>query len=130
MRNKRSQRGESKVGCTISFLVLAILIAVALKLVPVLFSNNDFLNSVENIAGRAGVLPQATIEAQIRQKIKELEIPEALAPGAVVITKVGDNMAGTCTVRVKYTRKIDFYGVFTLSLETDKTKSIPYVDAR
>lgn len=130
MRNKAHQRGESKVGCTITILVLAILGAAAFQVVPVLFSNNEFLSAAEEYAGRAAIIPQATIEAQIIQKAKELGIREALAPGAVIVTKSGDNMAGTCTVRVKYTRKIDFYGVFTFPLETDKTKSVPYMDAR
>jgi len=130
MRNKISQRGEGKVGCIVTLLVVAILGAIAFQAVPVLFSNNEFLSAVEEYAGRAAIIPQGTIEAQISQKARELGIHEALVPGAVIVTKSGDNMAGTCTVRIKYTRKIDFYGVFTFPLETDKTKSVPYVDAR
>jgi hypothetical protein len=130
MRRRESQRGESKVGCTISLLIFVILVAAAFQIVPVLFSNNDFLNSVESIAGRGAIIPQATIEAQIREKARELKIPEALTPGAIVVSKVGDNMNGTCTVRIKYTRKIDFYGVFSFPLETDKEKSFPYMNAQ
>lgn len=130
MQNPTRQRGEGKIGCIVSLLIMAVLTAIALQVVPVLFANNDFLSSVENIAGRAAIIPQATIEAQIKQKARELGIPEALAPGAVIVSKAGDNLSGTCTVRVKYTRKIDFYGVFSYPLETDKTKIIPYMDAR
>lgn len=130
MLNRKRQRGEGKIGCIVTLLVLVILGAAAFQVVPVLFSNNDFLSSVENIAGRAAIIPQATIEAQINQKARELNIPEALAPGAIVVTKSGDHQMGTCTVRLKYTRKIDFYGVFTYPLETDKVKNIPYMDAR
>ena len=130
MRNGVQQRGEGKIGCIISLLVLTIVGAAAFQVVPILFSNNDFLSSVENIAGRAAIIPQATIEAQIKQKARELNLPEALAPGAIVVTKSGDNQSGTCVVRIKYTQKIDFYGIFTFPLETDKTKAVPYMDAR
>jgi hypothetical protein len=129
MRSKSSQRGESKIGCTISLLVFVILVAAAFRIVPVLFSNNEFFNAIESIAGRGAVIPQATIEAQIREKARDLKIPEALVPGAITVAKVGDNQNGTCTVRVKYTRKIDFYGVFAFPLETDKQQSFPYMNA-
>jgi len=130
MINNRNQRGEGKIGCIVTLLILSVAGAAAFQFVPVLFSNNDFLNSVENIAGRAGILSQSTIEAQINQKARELGIPEAIAPGAVMVTKVGDNQQGTCTVRINYTRKIDFYGFFTYPLKTEKVKAVPYMDAR
>ncbi|MDP2876119.1 MAG: hypothetical protein Q8O00_08050 [Holophaga sp.] len=130
MRNTLNQRGEGKVGCIVSLLVLAILGAVGIKAIPVLYSNNELSSAVDDVAARAGILPQATIELQLRQKIKELDIPEALAPGAVVVKKSGDAMAGTCTVHVNYTRKIDFFGLYTYPLTTNTTKSIPFVDAR
>ncbi len=130
MINHRQQRGEGKIGCIVTLLVLSIAGAAAFQVVPVLFSNNDFLNSVENIAGRAGILPQATIEAQLAQKASELNIPEALVPGAIMVTKTGDKQQGTCTVQLSYTRKIDFYGIFTYPMKTEKVKTVPYMDAR
>ncbi len=130
MRNAQQQRGEGKIGCIVTLLVIALLGAVGFKAVPVYFSNNEFLTAVENVVGRAGILPQATIEAQINQQAREQNIPEALAPGAIVVTKVGDGQAGSCTVRINYTRKIDFYGVFTYPLVTEKTQVVPYMDAR
>lgn len=130
MSNHNGQRGEGKIGCIVSLLVVALLVAAAFQVVPVLFSNNDFVSAAENIAGRAAINPQATIEVQIRNKAKEIGIPEALVPGAVVVTKTGDNSSGNCTVRIRYTRKIDFYGIYTYPLETNVTKSIPYMDAR
>ena len=130
MRNDKSQRGEGKIGCIITLLVLAIIGAAAIKVVPVYFANNEFLSAVENIAGRAAILPLPTIQAQIRGEAQRLGITEALAPEAIQITKTGDRMAGTCTVRVKYTRQIEFYGIFTYPFETDQVKAIPIVDAR
>jgi len=130
MRNDRHQRGEGKIGCIITVLVISIVGAAAFQAVPVLYSNNEFSNSVENLAGRAAIIPLPTIEAQIRQKAQELGITEALAPGAIVLNKIQGGQFGTCTVRVRYTRKIDFYGVFTYPLETNLDKSISIVDAR
>lgn len=130
MNNPQQQRGEGKVGCIVSLLVLSIVIAAAFQFVPVLFSNNDFISSIESIAGRAAIIPQASLEAQINEKARDLKIPEALAPGAVVVTKSGDNLQGTCNVRIKYTRKVDFYGIFTFPYETDKVISVPYMNAR
>lgn len=130
MQIHNTQRGEGKIGCVVSILVFALCIAIAIKVVPVLFSNNDFSSSIDNIAARAGILPQPTIELQLRDKARELGIPEALAPGALVVTKAGDHMQGTCTVRVQYTRKIDFYGMYSYPLETKVTKNVLYMDAR
>ncbi|MBK8792627.1 MAG: hypothetical protein IPN59_05620 [Holophaga sp.] len=130
MRNRNTQRGEGKVGCIVSILIFGLLIAAAIRVVPILFSNNDFTNSIDNIAARAGILPQATIELQLREKARELGIPEALAAGAIVVTKAGDHMQGTCTVKVRYTRKIDFYGLYAYPLETNTTRNVLYMDAR
>jgi len=126
----RQQRGEGKIGCIVTLLVLSIAGAAAYQFLPVLFSNNDFLNSVESIAGRAAIIPLPGIEAQINQKARELNIPEALAPGAVVVTKSGDNFQGTCTVRLNYTRNINFYGIFSFPYKTETVKSVPIMDAR
>ncbi len=130
MTEDRQQRGEGKIGCIVSLLILSVAVAAAIKVVPVLFSNNDFLNSVESIAGRAAIIPQANIEAQINQKARELNIPEALAPGAIVVSKTGDNFQGTCVVRLNYTRNIDLYGVFSFPYKTETVKTVPIMDAR
>lgn len=130
MHPSRSQRGEGKIGCIISLLVLAVLVAVAYKAVPVYYAQNEFQTAVENISTRAGILPLPTIEAQIRDKAKELGIMEALDPGAITVTKSGDPSRGTCTVRLHYTRKIDFYGVYTYAYVTDSTRNTPFMDVR
>jgi len=130
MTKDRQQRGEGKIGCIVSLLILSVAVAAAIKVVPVLFSNNDFLNSVESIAGRAAIIPQANIEAQINQKARELNIPEALAPGAIVVSKTGDNFQGTCVVRLNYTRNIDLYGIFSFPYKTETVKTVPIMDAR
>ncbi len=130
MTKDRQQRGEGKIGCIVSLLILSVAVAAGMKVVPVLFSNNDFLNSVETIAGRAAIIPLPNIEAQINQKARELNIPEALAPGAIVVTKTGDGFQGTCIVRLNYTRNIDLYGLFSYPYKTETVKTVPIMDAR
>ena len=125
-----SERGEGKIGCFISLIVMALAIALALKIVPVFFSNSGLVGAAEDLGSRAGILPVASLEQQLRSKAVELEIPEALAKGAMTFSVLGDKSAGTCVVRLRFTRKVDLYGVYTLEIPVDKTISRPYMDAR
>ena len=128
--NRRNERGEGKIGCVVSLLVLIIVGAVALKIVPVLYANNSLVNAAEDLGSRAGIMPVATLEQQLRAKAAELEIPEALVKGGITFTILGDHNAGTCIVKLKYTQKLDLYGAYTLPITTDKTISRPYMDVR
>lgn len=128
-RSLSSQRGEGKIGCIVSLLVLIILGAVAFKVVPVFFSNQEFVRSAEEIAGRAAVLSQDNIALQIRNRAQELGIPEALEPGAVTVVKSGAGQ-GTCRLTLNYKRKVDLFGVTTLDIKTEREKSIPFADYR
>ncbi|WP_306598080.1 hypothetical protein [Geothrix sp. 21YS21S-2] len=128
--NRRNERGEGKIGCIVSLLVLIIVGAVALKVVPVLYANNSLVNAAEDLGSRAGIMPAAALEQQLRAKAAELEIPEALAKGCITFTVLGDHNAGTCVIKLKYTQKLDLYGAYTLPISTDKTISRPYMDAR
>lgn len=121
----RSQRGEGKLGCILSLLVLGTLVAILMKAGPVYYSNWELTDACDFIATEASRLPAEQVEANVRSKAKELEIPEAMKQGAITVTKTGGDQ-GTCTIRLKYTRKIDLYGVFTWPVETDKriTKTI------
>lgn len=128
--NRRNERGEGKIGCVVSLLVLIIVGAVALKIVPVLYANNSLVNAAEDLGSRAGIMSVATLEQQLRAKAAELEIPEALAKGGITFTILGDRSAGTCIIKLKYTQKLDLYGAYTLPIATDKTISRPYMDVR
>lgn len=131
MSRIRTQRGEGKIGCIVSLLVLILFGATAIKVVPVYYSNNELLKSAEEIATRAAVLTQENIEAQIKAKARDLEIPEALAPGAIHVRRTAaSGIEGSCTVRIEYTRKIDLYGVTSLEINTSKQKVVPYMDVR
>jgi len=125
-----SERGEGKIGCFISLLVLLLAAAVAFKIVPVMFADSSLVSTAEDLGSRAGVLSVGSLEQQLRAKAVELEIPEALPKGAMSFTVMGDRSSGTCVVRLNFKRKIDFYGMYTFDLDVDKTISRPYMDAR
>ncbi len=126
---RNRQRGEGKLGCIVSLLIFVTLVAAAWQLIPVYYSNNGLVNGCESVAARAVTLSQDNIQLQIRDKARELGIQEAMEPGAIVVTKVGGTESGTCTVKLNYTRKVDFYGVYSYDLKTEKTLVIPYLDA-
>jgi hypothetical protein len=124
------ERGEGKIGCILSLLVLAGGIAVGLKVVPVLYSNNALEEYAADVATKASIFPVPALELQLRDKAKELEIPEALAEGAMTISASGTQQVGTCTVKLTYSRKVDLYGVYPLTFETRKVITKGYMDVR
>jgi hypothetical protein len=123
------QRGEGKIGCIVTLLVFSLILAASFKLVPVYWNNNEFKSAAKDIASRASVMAPPAIELQIKAKAKELNIPEALAPGAISIAKIGDGTQGDCKVTLRYSQKIDFYGLLEYNLETDTVLSTPYLNA-
>ena len=127
---RSSERGEGKIGCFVSLIVLIIAAGLGFKIVPVFFSNNALVTTAEDLGSRAGIMPTASLEAQLRSRAVELEIPEALAKGAMTFHLLGDKNSGTCIVKLHFTRKIDLYGAYTLPIDMDKTISRPYMDAR
>jgi hypothetical protein len=125
----RRQRGEGKVGCVVTLFVLAIAIAAAAKAVPVYWNNSQLKDAAKDLASRASVMSVPLLETQLKNKAKELEIPEALAPGAISIRKSGDTNQGNCSVTLKYSQKIDFYGIAEYVVVTDVTVTSPYIFA-
>ncbi len=124
-RNPKAQRGEGKIGCIVSLVVLVILGGIAAKIVPYWWAVDQLISSADELASRAGVLNDATLAAQLKTKAGELELNEALKPGAIGISKLGDS-SGTCTITLKFKRDIDFYGVTSYTWVTDKRIAKPY----
>ena len=120
------QRGEGKTGCIVTMLVLGLLGAVAYKVIPVYYGNSELIDACEFIASDASKRPLEIIDREIRAKAKELGVFEALTDkNAIRITKTGGENGGTCTIVLRYKRTIDFYGVYTWTLETDKRITKP-----
>lgn len=127
--SSRRQRGEGKIGCIVSLVVLVSVGAVALKVVPILWSDNELKDAAKDIASRASVLPVLTIETQLKAKARELEIREALAPGAIQISKVGTSVEGNCTIALTYKRKVDLYGIYQWEDNVQLSVTSPYLNA-
>jgi hypothetical protein len=122
----RQQRGEGKIGCIISVLVLGTLIAAAIKAVPVYYGNSELVDACDFIASGASKKPIETLEREVKDKARELGVIEALTDkGAIRITKTGGGETGMCTITLHYKRTIDFYGAYKLTLQTDKRISKP-----
>ena len=123
----RRQRGEGKVGCIVSLLVLVIAVAVAIKAVPIYWSDNQLKDAAKDLATRASSMPTEAITLQLRAKAKDLDIAEAVAPGAIIAVKSSTSLQGTCTIQLRYKRDIDLYGAYTWSVIVDTTVSAPYM---
>src|ERR1035437_776484 len=122
----RRQRGEGKLGCIFSLLVVGALGAVAYKAVPVYYGNSELIDACGFIASGATSKPVETIEREVKDKAKELMVVEVLTQkGAIRVTKTSNGEAGTCTITLHYKRVIDFYGVYQWTLVTDSTTSKP-----
>jgi hypothetical protein len=121
-----SQRGEGKIGCIISLLVLGVLGAAAVKAVPVYYGNSELVDACDLIASGASKKPLETIEREVKEKARELGVIEALTEkGAIRISKTGAGDTGTCTITLRYKRTIDFYGAYKWTLVTDKRITKP-----
>jgi hypothetical protein len=127
---RMKERGEGKIGCVVTFLVLVAAGALAYKLVPVFYTNMALQDFGNDLTTRAGVMGVNDLTVQLRAKARELQIPEALAKGAMSLTVNGSNSAGVCTVQFHYSRQVDLYGFYTLTIDTDKTITNQYMDVR
>ena len=122
----RNQRGEGKLGCFISVLILGVVGAVAYKAVPVYYGNSELIDACDFIASGASKKPIETIEREVKDKAKELGVVEILmTKNAVRVTKTSNGEAGICTITLHYSRTIDFFGAYKWTLVTDKRISKP-----
>lgn len=126
------QRGEGKVGCFLTLLVLGVIAAVALQVVPVYYSNSNLEDACTFIATSASRVPLELVEKQVRDKARDLGMQDVLAQkGAISVSKVGgssDGGPGTCTIRLHYKRTVNLYGLYQFDIETDKTISQPILE--
>ena len=117
------QAGEGKVGCFGTLAVVGILVAAAIKFLPVYYSNTELVKACnDDIAPMASRATEEEVMAQVRAKAKELEIPEALKAGAITarIVQSGSDTPGNVHIGLRYTRTIDFYGVYSYDYVTDE----------
>jgi len=123
----RAQRGGSKIGCMVNLILVGILAAIGIKVFLVYYSNNQLADAAGDIASRATNLDQNTIRAQILDKAGEYKITQALAPGAVTVSRVTSKDGGMCTVKISYEREINMYGLATIKISTNKEIAKPFL---
>jgi len=123
----RAKLGGSKIGCMLNFLLIGVIAAIGVKVFPVYHSNNQLAEAAGEIASRAANLNQDTIKAQIMEKAREFNITQALAPGAVTVSRVSSKDGGMCTVRIRYEREINIYGFAAIKLSTNKEIAKPFM---
>jgi hypothetical protein len=125
----RHQRGEGKIGCFVSLLVLGVVGAAAYKAVPIYYGNSELIDACDFIASGASRKPLELVEKEVKDKARELGIFEALADkNAIRVTKTGNGETGFCTIALHYRRTIDFYGAYKWTLVTDKRISKPILE--
>ncbi len=134
-RFRTRQAGEGKVGCIVTVLILLIAIGVAIKAGPIYYSNNELVNAISNDIGPSASRARsdmpadelaAQVTTQIRAKAKELEVPEALKPGAIAVTvsQGSSDVPGNVHVVLRYKRTADFYGIYSYDFDTDQTINV------
>lgn len=117
---KQSQRGEGKLGCILTLLVVGAMVAVAFKIGPVYYGNMELADAADFKATMGSRVPAEQVESEMRSKAKELGVLEALKPGGIKVTKTSSGDSGTCTITLKYTCKVDLYGFTTVDIKQDK----------
>jgi hypothetical protein len=122
------ERGEGKIGCIVSLIVLGLASAAGIKLIPVYYSNNELVDAASRKAeSAAGRNPEDMVK-EIREAAKKLEIPEAMAAGAITMTKRASGDVGSVVVKLRYTRKVDLYGVTEVVIVMDKVIDKPLLE--
>ena len=128
----KRQRGEGKVGCLLTLLVLGILVASAIKVVPVYYANSNLTDACTFIASSASRMPLELVEKQVKDKARDLGMLDVLAQkGAISVSKTSGGslgQPGTCTIRLNYKQTIDLYGVYQFDIQTHKTISQPILE--
>lgn len=120
------QRGEGKLGCLFSMLILGVIASAAYKGIPVYYSNSELVDACDLIASGASRKPPEVVEREVKDKAKELGIAEALTTkNAIMVSKSGYGETGKCVITLRYKRVIDFYGFYQWTLETNKQISKP-----
>lgn len=117
---QHSQRGEGKLGCILTLLMIVVGGGIIFKVAPVYYANMELIDKADLVATMGSRVSAEQVESEMRAKAKELELNEALKPGAIKVTKTITGDAGVCKITLKYTRKVDLYGFTTLEIKQDK----------
>ena len=120
MSRRTPERGEGKIGCIISLVVLAAASAAGVKIIPVYYSNNALSDAAQRKAETAVGRKEEDLLKELREEARKLEIQEALAAGAITLSKRSGTDVGNITITLNYSRKVDLYGITDITIPTNK----------
>jgi len=75
MSSRRSEAGTGRVGCAIWLALLAIVVVIALKIVPVKMKTSSFYDAMQEQAQFGSIKGDASIQAELYRKAQELQLP-------------------------------------------------------
>ncbi len=104
MRKNRHERGEGNAGCLFGLVVLAIVIFIAYKMIPVKVRAADLRQTITDEAKMAGTHSNEVIMKQILAKAREQNLP--VSADNVKITRGANEI----TVEVEYDVPVQFPG--------------------
>ncbi len=104
MIRQRRQRGEGRLGCLFWGIVLAIVILIAIKAVPVKYSSSKLFDFMDEQAKFAQQVKPDYMKRAILRKARELELP--LDPKRLTVEKTG----GRIRIRASYEVPLEFPG--------------------
>ena len=124
------QRGEGKVGCITSLAVFAILGAIAIKLVPVMYANHQLEDAAERKAESASGRQEEVLLKELLEDARTIGVENAFKARAVTLVKRSgaDGNMGSCTVTLNYTTTVDFYGFYKYDVIMDKRITKPLLE--
>jgi hypothetical protein len=110
MRRRWSQRGEGNLGCIFWTAVLAVVVLVAWKMVPVKIKSAELYDFMVDQAGYASNASNSApvIKKRILSKARELDLP--LDKDHLTVERTSDNLGGRIKMRATYTVPVDFPG--------------------
>jgi len=104
MTRRRSEAGDSKIGCILWALVVAVGVLIGWKMIPVKIATAELEDFMVEQAKWASGYPPEAIQKAIVQKAQELELPVDLKQ--VTVSKAG----GRIRMRASYDVPLEFPG--------------------
>ncbi len=103
LRNMR-ERGEGRIGCLFWGVVLAIVVLVGFKMVPIKYASAQFFDFMYEQAQYAQKTSPENMKKELMKKARQLEIP--LDPKKLTVKKRG----GRIQIEAEYTVPVEFPG--------------------
>ncbi len=105
LRIRRGIRGEGNIGCIIWAVVLAIVVLICLKAVPVKIKTSEFQDYIREQAKFSTRTSAKKVEARVFRKARELDLP--LDRKNLLVEKIGNERI---RIKASYTVLLEFPG--------------------